>query len=56
MEPEPPIFSIQRLANGYWLVRAPTGDPILPAVTVAAVIEQTSAGCRDRANNRRAVG
>jgi hypothetical protein len=27
MELDPPIFGVLCLPNGYWLVRAPTGDP-----------------------------
>ena len=26
----PPLFAVQRLADGQWLVRTPMGDPILP--------------------------
>jgi hypothetical protein len=33
-----PLYAVQRLANGTWLVRSPIGDPILPAVDVVAVV------------------
>jgi len=33
-----PIFAVQRLASGQWLVRAPSDDPFLPAVAVVDVI------------------
>ena len=26
----PPLFAVQRLADGQWLVRTQMGDPILP--------------------------
>jgi len=29
-----PLYAVQRLANGTWLVRTLMGDPILPAVDV----------------------
>jgi hypothetical protein len=34
------LWSFQRLANGYWIIRAPTGDPVGPRIDVAAVIRQ----------------
>ena len=38
-----PLYAVQRLADGTWLVRTLMGDPILPAVDVVAVIgEQAS--------------
>ena len=33
-----PLYAVQCLADGTWLVRTPMGDPILPAVDVVAVI------------------
>src|SRR5262245_4952229 len=33
-----PLFAVQRLANGQWLVRTQMGDPILPAVDVVVVV------------------
>jgi hypothetical protein len=38
MELDMPIFAVQRLASGQWLVRAPSDDPFLPAVAVVDVI------------------
>src|SRR5262252_7535237 len=29
-----PLYAVQRLANGQWLVRTQMGDPILPSVDV----------------------
>ena len=47
MEFDLPLYAVQRLANGTWLVRNPLGDPIWPAVDVVAVIdEQASAAPR----------
>jgi hypothetical protein len=34
----PPLYAVQRLADGTWLVRTQMGDPILPAVDVVAVV------------------
>jgi hypothetical protein len=34
MELDLPLYAVQRLANGQWLVRTQMGDPILPAVDV----------------------
>jgi hypothetical protein len=34
----PPLYAVQRLADGIWLVRTQMGDPILPAVDVVAVV------------------
>jgi len=33
-----PLYAVQRLADGTWLVRTPMGDPILLAVDVVAVV------------------
>jgi hypothetical protein len=33
-----PSFGVQRLPNGRWLVRAPTGDPVGPRIDIAAVV------------------
>jgi hypothetical protein len=30
----PPLYAVQRLPNGCWLVHTLMGDPILPAVDV----------------------
>jgi hypothetical protein len=50
-----PLYAVQRLASGLWLVRSPMGDPILPAVDVVAVVdEQTSAF--ERAHIENAIG
>jgi hypothetical protein len=38
MELDLPLYAVQRLANGTWLVRAQMGDPIWPAVDVVAVV------------------
>ena len=44
MELDLPLYAVQRLADGTWLVRTLTGDPLWPAVDVVAVIgEQASA-------------
>ena len=40
MECDPPIFAVQRLADGTWLVRTQMGDPILPAVDIVAVLDE----------------
>jgi len=42
-----PLYAVQRLADGTWLVRTQMGDPILPPVDVVAVLR--------RASKRRAV-
>jgi hypothetical protein len=34
----PPLYAVQRLANGTWLVRSPLGDPLQPAIDVIAVV------------------
>jgi hypothetical protein len=34
----PPLYAVQRLADGTWLVRTLMGDPILPAVDMVAVV------------------
>jgi hypothetical protein len=31
-----PLYAVQRLANGCWLVRTQMGDPLWPAVDVVA--------------------
>jgi hypothetical protein len=42
MELDLPLYAVQRLANGTWLVRTQMGDPLLPPVNVVAVVgEQT---------------
>jgi len=39
-----PLYAVQRLADGTWLVRTQMGDPLWPAVDVVGVIgELTSA-------------
>ena len=38
MELDLPLYTVQRLADGSWLVRTLMGDPILPAVDVVAVV------------------
>jgi hypothetical protein len=44
MEFDLSLYAVQRLADGTWLVRTPMGDPLWPAVDVAAVLgEPTSA-------------
>src|SRR5262249_22481649 len=35
-----PLYAVQRLADGTWLVRTPMGDPILPPVDVVAVLDE----------------
>jgi hypothetical protein len=49
MEPEPLIFGVQGLPNGYWLVRAPTGDPVGLRVDVLDVVK----GADDRRAEQR---
>jgi len=39
MEFHLPLFAVQRLPDGTWLVRTLMGDPILPAVDVVAVLD-----------------
>ena len=47
MELDLPLYAVQRLANGCWLVRTQMGDPLWPAVDVVAVIDEpTSAAPR----------
>jgi hypothetical protein len=42
MEFDLPLYAVQRLADGSWLVRTQMGDPLLPAVDVVVVVgEQT---------------
>jgi hypothetical protein len=38
MELDLPLYAVQRLPNGCWLVRTLMGDPIMPAVDVVAVV------------------
>jgi hypothetical protein len=38
---ELPIFAVERLPCGSWLVRAPIGDPLLPAVCIVDVIDES---------------
>jgi hypothetical protein len=50
MEFDLPLFAVQRLADGTWLVRTQISDPILPPVDVVAVMgEPTSAAPSARA-------
>jgi membrane-associated phospholipid phosphatase len=53
MELDLPLYAVQRLANGLWLVRTPMGDPLWPAVAavdvVAVIGAQASAAPRPRA-------
>jgi hypothetical protein len=37
----PPLYAVQRLASGQWLVRVPVDDPLLPAVLIVDVIDET---------------
>jgi hypothetical protein len=42
-----PLYAVQRLADGTWLVRTQMGDPLWPAVDVVAVVDEpTSAAPR----------
>jgi hypothetical protein len=34
-----PLYAVQRLADGTWLVRTQMGDPTWPAVDVVAVLD-----------------
>jgi hypothetical protein len=45
-----PLFAVQRLADGTWLVRSPMGDPILPAVDVVAVLDEPTSTAPRPAN------
>ena len=38
MELDLPLYAVQRLADGTWLVRSLMGDPLWPAVDVVAVV------------------
>jgi hypothetical protein len=38
--PELPLFALERAAPGRWLVRAPSDDPLLPAVVAIAAVEE----------------
>jgi len=38
MEFDLPLYAVQRLADGQWLVRTQMGDPLWPAVDVVAVV------------------
>jgi hypothetical protein len=40
MELDLPLYAVQRLANGCWLVRTPMGDPLWPPVDVVAVLDE----------------
>jgi hypothetical protein len=40
VEPDPPLFALQRLGPRRGLLRAPCADPFLPAVCVAAVLDE----------------
>jgi hypothetical protein len=45
-------FTGDYIANGYWLVRAPTGDPVGPRVDVAAVVGgEPSAGAQQKSDH-----
>jgi hypothetical protein len=47
MEFDLPLYAVQRLANGQWVVRTLMSDPLWPAVDVVAVIgAQASAAPR----------
>ena len=47
MEFDLPLYAVQRLADGTWLVRTQMGDPLWPAVDVVAVLDEpTSAAPR----------
>jgi hypothetical protein len=45
MELNLPLYALQRSAPGYWLVRAPAEDPLLPAVVVVAAFDEPAAYC-----------
>jgi hypothetical protein len=45
MEFDLPLYAVQRLADGTWLVRTPMGDSILPPVDVVAVLGAQRATC-----------
>jgi hypothetical protein len=40
MEIDLPLYAVQRLANGQWIVRTLMGDPLWPAVDVVAVVDE----------------
>jgi hypothetical protein len=40
MELDLPLYAVQRLPNGQWLVRTLMGDPIMPAVDVVVVLDE----------------
>ena len=46
MRDPPPLFAVQRLPAGRWLIRAPGSDPFEPAVCVVDVVEPQYAGTR----------
>jgi hypothetical protein len=46
MEFDLPLYAVQRLADGTWLVRSPLGDPLWPAVDVVAVIGVPASAAR----------
>ena len=35
-----PLYAVQRLADGTWLVRTQMGDPLWPAVDVVVVLDE----------------
>ena len=48
MEFDLPLYAVQRLADGTWLVRTLMGDPLWPPVDVVAVVgAPTSAAPHD---------
>jgi hypothetical protein len=57
MELDPPIYAVQRLPNGYWLVRAPTGDPVGPRLDNRSAIRLWRSARRVRDENaQRQIG
>ena len=41
-----PLYAVQRLADGTWLVRSQLGDPLWPAVDVVAVVGASTSAPR----------
>ena len=39
MEFDLPLYAVQRLADGTWLVRTQMGDPLWPAVDVVSMLD-----------------
>jgi hypothetical protein len=37
---EVPVFAVQRLDSGRWVVRAPVEDPLLPAVVAVTEVDE----------------